>query len=151
MISATSASTWIHSPWLKQTLNSPNPNQNRSFRGYIRFWDCGQCSPHIKKNSDTFATAERNPKCPKPEPKSLVSWLHLLLRLSQKSLYHQQALGHIRHGLPTPWKFCKLEPKTALHPTPLHNPTSLMNTCSRNAKLRPFASNTSANQLICKP
>ncbi len=70
MLSAPSRSTWTHSPRLNETLNAPNPNQNRSFLGYIRFWDFGQ-----------------------------------------KSLYHQQALGHIRHGWPKPWKFCKFEPK----------------------------------------
>jgi hypothetical protein len=66
----TSRRTWTHSPRLNETLNAPNPNQNRSFLGYICFWDFGQ-----------------------------------------KSLYHQQALGHIRHGWPKPWKFCKLEPE----------------------------------------
>jgi hypothetical protein len=100
---------------------------------------------------DTFATAERNPKCPKPEPKSLVSWLHSLLRLWPKvSVPSASSWAH------SPWliktlKILQIGIKTALHPTPPHNPTSLMSTCSRNAKLRPFASNTNANQLICKP
>jgi hypothetical protein len=53
---------------------------------------------NISKHLDTFAMAETNPKFPKPEPKSLVSWLHSLLRLRPMLSAHQEELGHIRHG-----------------------------------------------------